>query len=294
VNGYVLYESFKLERWQPGYLSHIGLATALTGAALANGFETKQQINLIQNQPQAVMGYEMTFTKVESTAKGFDCHVNVTRGDESFVAVLPHEFPKNQEGVMKKPHVETYLTYDLYFSPASVELPKSDEAGELFLKKGETTQVDKYAVTFHRFEMGNHGDSDSAMSAAAVMSVAYDGTTEEIAPQLMVRGNEVTPIIARFDNDRGSVSISGVRPEDGGVRLKFEGSFVSAGNSAPGLLVVELSKKPLIQLFWIGTMIIFIGGYMSMYERRRRQRGAASVNTEATNEKLQPVASDAA
>jgi hypothetical protein len=41
-------------------------------------------------------------------------------------------------------------------------------------------------------------------------------------------------------------------------------------------------------------MIIFIGGYMSMYERRRRQRGAASVNTEATNEKLQPVASDAA
>ena len=193
---------------------------------------------------------------------------------------------------MKKPHVETYLTHDLYFSPASIELPKSDETGEIFLKKGETAHLDKYDVTFHRFEMGNHGDSDSTMSAAAVMTVAYDGKTEEIAPQLMVRGNEVTPIIARFDADRGAVSISGVRPEDGGVRLKFEGSFVSASNSTPGLLVVELSKKPLIQLFWIGTAIIFTGGYMSMYERRRRNRKLATSDT--AREKLQPVASDAA
>ncbi|MCM2272551.1 MAG: cytochrome c biogenesis protein CcsA [candidate division Zixibacteria bacterium] len=292
VNAYVLYESFKLERWQPGYLSHIGLATAITGAALSAGFEAKQQVNLVQHQPQSIMGYEMTFTDVVSTAKGFDCHVDVNRGDEHFVAVLPHEFPKNQEGVMKKPHVETYLTHDLYFSPASIELPKSDESGEIFLKKGETAHLDKYDVTFHRFEMGNHGESDSTMSAAAVMTVAYDGKTEEIAPRLMVRGNEVTPIIARFDAGRGAVSISGVRPEDGGVRLKFEGSFVPAGNSTPGLLVVELSKKPLIQLFWIGTAIIFIGGYMSMYERRRRNRNLTTSDT--AREKLQPVASDAA
>jgi cytochrome c-type biogenesis protein CcmF len=294
VNGYVLYESFRQGRWQTGYLSHCGLAIALIGAALANGFETKQQVNLVQNQPQSVMGYEMTFTGVSDSPKGFDCHVNVTHGDESFVATLPHEFPKNQEGVMKKPHVETYWTYDLYFSPASIELPKEENQGEYFLKKGETVQVEKYAVTFLRFEMGNHGDQDSAMSAAAVVSIAYDGKTEEIAPELVVRGNEVTPIYSRFDNERGSIFIAGVRPEDGGVKLGFKGEFVPAGNVTPGLLVIELSKKPMIQLFWIGTFLAFLGGFLSMYQRKRGRRGADAAGITDPERQLQTVASDAA
>ncbi len=294
VNSYVLYESIRLNRWQPGYLSHCGLAIALTGAALANGFETKQQVNLVQNQPQTVMGYQLTFTDTHPTEKGFDCHVTVSRGDEQFVAALPHEFPKNQEGVMKKPHVENYLTYDLYFSPSSIELPKEQRQGEYFLTKGETVQVDKYAVTFHRFEMGNHGDQDSAMSAAARITIAYDGKTEDLAPELVVRGNEVTPIYSRFDNDRGSVFIAGIRPEDGGVRLAFEGEFVPAGTSTPGLLVIELSKKPLIQLFWVGCFLAFLGGFLSMYDRRRRQKAAeAETTSESTEQKLHPVASDA-
>ncbi|MBK7140699.1 MAG: cytochrome c biogenesis protein CcsA [bacterium] len=294
VNGYVLYESFRQGRWQTGYLSHCGLALALTGAALANGFETKQQVNLVQNQPSNVMGYEITFTGVESTEKGFDCHLNVVNGDDQFTAILPHEFPKNQEGVMKKPHVETYLTYDIYFAPASIELPKEEPQGEYFLKKGETVQVDKYAVTFHRFEMGNHGDQDSAMSAAAIVTIAYDGKTEELAPELVVRGNEVTPIYSRFDNERGSIFIAGVRPEDGGVKLAFEGPFVPTGASTPGLLVIELSKKPLIQLFWIGCFLAFLGGFLSMYNRKRRRTDSGTQDSNETRRELQSVASDAA
>lgn len=291
VNAYVLYESQRQGRWQTGYLSHIGLAIALTGAAFANGFESKQQVNMVQNVPVEALGYTLNFTTIEPTQKGFDCHVEVTHGDEKFTAVLPHEFPKNAEGVMKKPHVETYLTYDMYFSPVSVEQPNTEDPAELFLKKGETQTLQKYAITFHEFRMGNHGEGDSAMSAAALLTVAYDGTREELAPEIVVRGNEVTPLFARFDDGRGSVFISGVRPEDGGVRLKFTGDFVPKAASVPATLVLELSKKPLIQLFWIGTGIVFLGGLLSMYTRRRRQRGAG---VEQGSESLQPVSTDAA
>jgi len=47
----------------------------------------------------------------------------------SFVATLQHEFPKNAEGVMKKPHVENYLAYDLYLAPSSIERPEAADGG---------------------------------------------------------------------------------------------------------------------------------------------------------------------
>ena len=51
----------------------------------------------------------------------------------SFVANLPHEFPKNAEGVMKKPFVHTYMAGDLYVAPSAIELPKEQQPGLLSL-----------------------------------------------------------------------------------------------------------------------------------------------------------------
>ena len=61
---------------RPGYVSHIGVALAFVGAAVANGFETKQTVNLTMNQPTNVMGYSVTFTDIVQTPKGFECHVS--------------------------------------------------------------------------------------------------------------------------------------------------------------------------------------------------------------------------
>ena len=297
ANSYTLIMSIRAGNWQPGYLSHCGLALALAGAASANGFETKEKLTLVQGQPLTAMGYTMTFATISDHAKGFDCHIDVTdNSGHSFQATLPHEFPKNAEGVMKKPHIEGYLEYDLYFSPSSIERPQGSDPGSIFLKKGESSKVGKYDVTFNRFEVANHGEqSEGVMSAAALVTVQHDGKREELAPLLKVKDRQVMPDIVPFDSGRSSIMIAGLRPEDGGVVLKFSGESIGEAITQPAVLVLELSKKPFINVFWLGTFMAFLGGVLSMYERRRR-RLAAPVETaeNAPAAQLQPVTHDAA
>jgi len=277
ANGFVLYDGFRQGKLPSGYLSHVGLALALVGATTSAGFTSKEDVTLMQNQPASAMGYTMTFTGAQNTPKGYDCHVEVTRGGDKFVALLPHEFPKNMDGVMKKPYVENYLAYDLYLSPLSLDMPKQQQgAGEFLLKKGESKQLDRYQITFHDFDIHSHGEAD--MSAAALLTVSYNGKSEDISPMLKVDGSQIVPVTATFDDNRGQVSVTGVRPDDGGVALSVTGEFIAAASPQMATLVIEVSKKPLINLFWFGAIIAFAGGISSMLKRRRR-KAAATVGT---------------
>ncbi|PWB68794.1 hypothetical protein C3F09_11010, partial [candidate division GN15 bacterium] len=168
------------------------------------------------------------------------------------------------------------------------------EPGEIFLRKGETGKVGKYDVTFHRFDVAAHANtSDSVMSAAALVSVAYGDRKEELAPQLRIINRQVSPTVVPFDDGRSSVMIAGLRPEDGGVSLKFIGESIGTAAAQPATMVLELSRKPLITLFWLGAFVVFLGGGLSMYERRRR-RIAAAVNPASEQTSLTPVSQDAA
>lgn len=295
ANGWVLWLSWRERKLQPGYLSHVGLALAIVGAAVSSGFETKQVINLTMNQPTTVMGYTMTFTDMVQTPKGFDCHVAFAKGDEQFIANLPHEFPKNAEGVMKKPYVRNHLSYDLYVAPSAIELPKDEQPGLITLNRGQTGTVDKYAITFEKFDVsGDHGED--AMSAAARLTVAYDGQVEILAPRLDVRKDSVAPVAASFDSDRARVTVAAVQPETGAVQLQISGEFLAGATTQPGLLTIELSKKPLIILFWLGTIMAFLGGALSFLGLRRRDVTQTATVAEPADRPgaRQPVATDAA
>ena len=88
-----------------GIAGVIGIAIAMIGAGVSAGFETKQTIVLPQNKVVQAMGYDLKFTKMVDNPKGFNCHVEVLSEGSDFTAILPHEFPKNQDGVMRKPFV---------------------------------------------------------------------------------------------------------------------------------------------------------------------------------------------
>lgn len=276
VNGYSYVESVRAGRKQPGYLSHVGLSLALIGAGASAGFETKETLTLPQGVTVAAMGHTFKFTKAidfprESGKEGFYAFVNVFDGSDNFEAKLSHEFPKNSEGVMKKPHVEVYFLHDLYLSPVAFEQPESTDPGTLFLEKGGSVTLDKYEITFHDYNMGEHGSANDALTATALITVLYDGQTEEIRPSLKVVGEQVIPTEATFDSGRGKMYITGVRPEDSGIILKVIGPFLPAPEPATASLILEVSKKPLILLFWLGTLTVFTGGIMSMISRRRRE-----------------------
>jgi cytochrome c biogenesis factor len=56
------------------------------------------------------------------------------------------------------------------------------------------------------------------------------------------------------------------------VVLQVTGNFVTPHNAKAASLVIELSRKPLIILFWAGTVTMFLGGIISTIGRRRQLR----------------------
>ncbi|MBD3257922.1 hypothetical protein GF377_05780 [candidate division GN15 bacterium] len=267
TNGWVLMRSLKNGRVFNAYLAHVGLAVMLLGAAASTDFGTNHTISVPQNGTVSVQGYDLTFAHVVNTEKGFDCHVNVEKGGSRFTAVLPHEFPKNSEGVMRKPYVKNYLLSDLYISPLALEQPEQTTPGQVYLEKDQTDHLDKYHIRFVDFETVGHGEGMDDMSAAALLEISYDGQTEEVRPALIVQGTDIQPTQVAFDGGRGEVSIAGVRPEHGGVVLQFAGDFVPAGQMTASMLVLEISSKPLIQVFWLGTFLIFLAGVLTIVRR---------------------------
>ncbi|RME19103.1 MAG: hypothetical protein D6800_14705, partial [Candidatus Zixiibacteriota bacterium] len=248
------------------------------------GFEQKVTVTLPQGQWVQVIGDRVQFASIDEKPNGFDCHVTVDDGDDTFTAILSNEFPRNAEGVMRKPHVKNYLAYDLYLSPLSLQRPETNNPGVLSLNKGESKSVGGYTFTFHDFEMHNHGETTDSLQAIALVTVTGKNYSEDLRPSLLVHGDMVRPISTTFDSGRGTVYISGVRPEDGGVILTVEGDFLPPVDIQTASLVVEVSRKPLILLFWLGTALAFLGGFFSMFQFRRRRRGAGLETVAVTEE----------
>lgn len=278
-NSYVLYDSIRHKNFTPGYMAHVGLALALVGAGVSAGFETKKNIKLPMNEQVKSMGYQLKFVSIVDNPKGFDCHVEISNEDDNFTAILNHEFPKNQEGVMRKPFVRKHWGYDVYVAPVAMENPNGSDKSIITFKKGESKIFDKYTFTFHNFELTSH-DGDGLTTAGANLTVAYDGNSEDIFPTISVDGETVTTEPAPFDYNSAAVIIAGIDPDTGSLILKILGNFTPISETQNATLVIELSEKPLINLFWFGTSLCFLAGALSMYNRKRRIK-AESVSKES-------------
>ncbi len=169
ANGWAFVRSIRAGGSNAGYLSHVGLALFLIGATASTGLETKATVTLPADQTVSALGYDLTFTDMVDTERGFDCYVEVVRGKSHFTGKLAHEFYRNSEEVMRKPDIERRLAYDLYLSPVALENARAEDSGTVTLSRGRAVSV-----------------------------------------------------------------------------------------------VVELSKKPLIQLLWLGAIVVFIGGLMAI------------------------------
>ena len=75
-----------------------------------------------------------------------------------------------------------------------------------------------------------------------------------------------------FDYNKGQAILAGIDPDNGSLMLQVLGDFVPMGNPSSAKLIIELSEKPWINLFWFGTFLCFLSGSLSMKERRRKKK----------------------
>jgi cytochrome c-type biogenesis protein CcmF len=263
--------------WKHGvaFLSHVGVTVLLLGVVASSNYGDAVQVQLPQGQPRAALGYWMTFQGMSRGADGKDhAVVAVSTADRrtTFSARPSMYWSEYNQGYMKKPHIEHYAGYDVYISP--LELVGDDaNANATWFRKGETRQIGQVKYTFQDF--------DREMDQSKVRLVAHvvaetGGRTVPLKPTYTMDMATGQPIrTSDYMPGGGEVSIASVDPGEGGrVALLLPG--VGSGAPAGGILAVEVSTKPLINLVWIGAILMLASALMAMIRRIGDLRGASA------------------
>ncbi len=249
-----------------GFLSHAGVSILLLGVVASSNYGDAVQVQLPQGQPRAALGYWMTFEGMDKDAEGKDhAVIAVTTVDKRtrFAARPSMYWSEFNQGYMKKPHIERYLSHDVYISPLDL-VGDDPTANATWFRKGETRQIGQVKYTFEDFDREM---SEGKVRLVARVTAELSGRTVPLKPTFemdMATGKpKSTP---DYMPGGGQVAIASVDPDQGGrVALELPGG--SAGGPSGGILAVEVSTKPLINLVWVGAIVMLSSALLAMARR---------------------------
>jgi cytochrome c-type biogenesis protein CcmF len=251
-----------------GFLTHMGFGIMMIGIVISSAFSRSEKINLYAgDEPTTSFEYKIAYKGMagEPSTKDNAARIEVTEGDSKFEADPKLFVAKENQGIMRKPYIRKHLLFDLYLSPQ--EQQTVGEGDRLTLAKGESGKMGDYDIKFVSFDMGNHmGGGD--MEVGAVLEVTRGDETDSLTPRMALTPAGKKYVKAAMPGGIGSVALENIQADNGTVMLQF---FDLPGVDVKDLLVLEVSKKPLINLVWLGVTLICIGSFIAFIRRRRLQ-----------------------
>ncbi len=251
-----------------GFVTHMGFGVMMVGIVVSSAFSQTEKVNLYSGQePSQSFEYKIAYKGMEGDIMTKDnaVHLVVQDGHSQFRADPKMFIAKENQGMMRKPFIRKYFLYDLYLSPQNQQT--IGDGDKMKLARGEEKKVGDYDIKFSNFEMGNHAE-EGTMQVGAVLEVSRDGETHEIIPYLAFTPTGKQFLEAEMPDGNGRIILKDVQAESGSVMLQLSGV---PGTDVLDLLVLEVSKKPLINLVWLGVLMICGGTFVSFVRRRRLQ-----------------------
>lgn len=259
-----LIETMKRSRSSAGaFLSHFGLATLLAGLIVSRGLEQKEEVMINGTKPASALGYTMVVKELTGSSlqdRDSKLVMDVTAPDGSKFEARPGLFynrnmNSGQDEPFTWPHVERGLGHDVYLALHAPIMYAWEGDGQWF-KVGEKQTLNGITVQYDKMSMTGEPGSPSAKFFAH-LKVTIDGQTYEAAPSL---SGELIPDMPFVGPDL-RVAMLSMDAKDKSARLQMIFS--------QPLYPVTMFTKPLTGLVWGGTGILFLGGLLSAWARRR-------------------------
>ena len=270
ILGYVRLRARSLARIG-SLVAHLGVGLLLVGAVTSEGYTRSQRVNLPLNMTQEALGYSFTYQgwrEVPGTARG-EMSVGVSGNGEQFTARPQLFYSGYNQGLMKTPAIRRYPLYDLYLSPIEHYRTGDKEGQSLALKKGEEKDIQGLRVKFLKFDVSHMGEGPG-VTVGAILEVSKGGKTYPAVPFFTTTTQEPRKEPADLPGG-GHVILEQMDATNGSVVLEFHGlpGAVKETGATNEFLAMEVSIKPLINLFWLGTTLVLIGLALSAWQRFR-------------------------
>jgi cytochrome c-type biogenesis protein CcmF len=259
-------------RWRPmaGHLAHFGFGIMVIGILASSAYTSNEQVILTTDEGGDAYGVQLEYLGMANDIMHprNELILSLDDGDGGHEIRPELYYSKRLDGLMKRPHIERYWLYDLYFAPQQI---KPSEGGDIQMTKGETRQFDDYKLTFLAFEMGSHADNSQNLKVSVKIAVEHEGSVDTLSPGLIYSTDEYgEPLYLSepaFLDSAGTlpINIKKVLADQGAVILDIP-ELIDSGT--PEMLVLDITNKPLILLVWIGTTLLLLGCTISFVRRR--------------------------
>jgi cytochrome c-type biogenesis protein CcmF len=254
----------------PALVSHMGLALLIVGSVISGYYEVKKVMLFSNNTTSTLKEKEFKYIgykRIEKEKKDREKYKYILMIDENENKTAEPVFYWSQFNDYSQPFLEpgifrTLLT-DIYVSPNSVENQLFEQ--NLTLDVGEkarlpidpTKSIELLNIDLDEFM--NIGRFNEAIVSATVnlngkidtLYTIFDGKNQQFSPSWKE--------IEGFDFKLGFSSLV----IDKEQRPKMQLSFLKER------LIVEVSKKPMINLVWLGT-ILMVGGFIWAFFKRKK------------------------
>ncbi len=268
-NAWVTAQGFR-SGWKHGvaYLGHTGVALLLIGIVASSRYGVSAQVQLPEGQERQALGYRLTYQGLQKEPDGRDqVRIAVSAPEGRYEATPALYWSEFNQGYMKKPHIERYLTHDVYISPLEIVGEEPPGAGDVWLAPGETKQVGGTKYTFEGFDPQM---TPPVVRLAARLRVEMNGRTVPARPVLEINtSNGSRNSIPAYLPGGSSVELASADPGSGRVALLLPGM---AHGSVGQVLAVEVSTKPFINLVWLGAVLMLGSAFVSVLRRARELR----------------------
>lgn len=270
-----------------GHIAHSGFTLMLIGILASSAFSTSQKLILPLNDSGEAFGRTITYLGMESDI--MEPHnrliLSMKAGDKTERLGPELYYSRRMDGLFKKPAIVRTFLADLYMAPE--QILEAQASGGLSLTRETPKEVGGYTFTFLGFSVSDHSaDMSKGLRATALIELVSAKHRDTIAPAVIQMIDDAghnhlvdePGIMRTHTGDTVLVTISGLQVDQGTIELDIPG-LVESGS--PERLVLDVSRKPLINLVWAGAILIIIGSSIVFF-RRFSEMGVSSTGTSRT------------
>jgi cytochrome c-type biogenesis protein CcmF len=273
VNSEIVYRHLRKKNWGfGGYLAHVGIGLMMIGIITSSVYDKTDKISLPIGTEVNIMGYEMTYLGFNISNEGKDeAIISVARnGSEVCEARTKFYWSDFSQAYMRNPSVHNLWLKDLYIAPIQVIPAEKKSSGQTVkLFEDKTVYFENYRLQFKGYEMNSHNVDAGEVSVEAIINVSSQEADFVLKPLVRVQNQNKSTIPDNIPGSEREVHIHEININEKSLTILIDDDIqtVAASAGRKEMLAIEVTEKPLINLLWLGTILMIIGLWVAILNR---------------------------
>src|SRR3972149_1066218 len=238
-----------------GFITHLGFALLILGVIFSSGYSKSNRVALTRGEVENIEDFQLTYQgEIQETNKQNSVSILFAKDGKSQEVRPQLYFSDYTQEQMRKPYIQRGLISDLYLAPLELRKVSSGHSDSaVILAKGESFQIPGFEITFVDYEMQPH-DQGGQMKIGARLEVETEEHSTVLVPYQVIGGEQVEYHDVTLQDGQTKISLQKIVADTRQIGLLVH---TEGGNSeVTQTLLVEVSHKPLINLLWLGGILI--------------------------------------